>query len=104
MRVTAIGAYKMKGVAKKSGANYEMAKLVVRAAQETVANPNMTRVGYGYGVNELDVDPQVIDKFNLPYPPEGLQLDLEIGNVVQFGRLQSIIIGCEVVTSKAKAA
>lgn len=94
MRVTALGAYKMKGTSRKTGAAYEMAKLVIRSTQETAVTSVMQRIGFGYGTNELDLDPQCIDKFNLSYPPEGLELDLEIGNVVQFGRLQSLIVGC----------
>ena len=45
MRVTALGAYTMKGISKKSGAPYEMAKLIVRAPIENMAMPNMVRVG-----------------------------------------------------------
>lgn len=97
MRVTALGAYSMKGISKKSGAPYEMARLVIRAPQETVAAANMQKVGFGFGVNELDVDPQAIQKFNLPYTPEGVELDLEVGNIVEYGKLKSIIVGCTVV-------
>ncbi|MFT3847866.1 MAG: hypothetical protein QM739_04070 [Propionivibrio sp.] len=102
MRVTVLGAYSMKGIAKKSGAPYEMAKLVIRAPQETMANANMQRIGFGYGVNELDLDPAAIQKFNLPYPPEGIELDLEVGSIVQYGRLQAIVVGCT-VAEKPKA-
>lgn len=101
MRVTALGAYSMKGIAKKSGAAYEMARLVIRAPQETTATATMQRVGFGYGTNELELDPQALQKFNMPYGPEGVELDLEIGNVVQYGRLQSIIVGCKRVDKKA---
>lgn len=97
MRVTALGAYTMKGIAKKSGAPYEMGKLVIRSQQETMANANMQRIGFGFGTNELDLDPSAIQKFNLSYPPEGIELDLEVGSVVQYGRLQAIIVGCAVV-------
>lgn len=102
MRVTALGAYTMKGIAKKSGAPYEMGKLVIRAPQETMANANMQRIGFGFGVNELDIDPAVIQQFNLPYPPEGIELDLDVGSHVQYGRLQAIIVGCT-VAEKPKA-
>lgn len=103
MRVTAIGAYFMKGTAQKTGKAYDMAKLVIRTPIEIVANQNMQRGGYGYSVTELDMEPEALKKFAFDYPPEGLELDLEIGSQVQFGRLQAIITGCK-KAEKLKAA
>lgn len=103
MRVTALGAYFMKGTAKASGKAYDMAKLVIRTPIEIVASPTMQRGGYGNTTTELDVEPEALKKFAFDYPPEGLELDLEIGSQVQFGRLQAIIVGCKRV-SPLKAA
>jgi len=96
MRVKALGAYRMTGTAKSSGKPYDMGKLVIEVPVENMATPTMTRVGYGMTVNELDVLPEAIGKFNFHYPCE---LDLEVDQVLQFGRLQAIIVGAKVVTS-----
>lgn len=103
MRVTALGAYFMKGTAQKTGKAYDMAKLVIRTPIEIVANPNMKRGGYGNTCTELDMEPEALKKFAFDYPPEGIELDLEIGSQVQFGRLQAIIVGCK-KAEKLKAA
>lgn len=95
MRVTALGAYFMKGTSKKSGAAYDMAKLVIRAPIEMVATATMQKGGYGFQTNELDLEPEAIKHFNFNFPLEGVELDLEVGAVVQYGRLQSIITGCK---------
>lgn len=97
MRVTALGAYSMKGTAKKSGSSYDMAKLVIRVPMENVANANMTRMGYGFTTNELDMEVQALPKFNFQYPPEGVELDLIVGSELRFGRLQSVITGFQKV-------
>lgn len=104
MRVTALGAYRMKGTAKKSGAAYDMAKLVIRVPIENMATAAMQRMGYGFTVNELDMEAEALGKFNFTFPPEGLELDLEIGNIVRFGKLQSIIVGCKKVQPLKSAA
>lgn len=95
MRVTALGAYFMKGTAKKSGAAYDMAKLVIRTPIEIVATPTMQKGGYGFQTTELDMEPGAVKDFNFNFPPEGIELDLIVGAKVQFGRLTSIITGCE---------
>jgi hypothetical protein len=68
MRVIALGAYRMSGVSKKSGAPYEMAKLITRAPLDTFSSSTMSRVGYGFSVNELDIELVSFSKFNLSYP------------------------------------
>ena len=90
MRVKAFGAYRMTGVAKTSGKPYDLGKLVILVPVENMATPSMTRVGYGSTVNELDVHPEAIAKFNFHFPCE---LDLEVDQQLQFGRLQAIIVG-----------
>ena len=100
MRVKALGAYRMTGVAKASGKPYDMGKLIISVPVENMAQPNMTRVGYGTTTNELDVEPEAIVNFNFQYPCE---LDLEVGQQIQFGRLQAIITGAK-VAEKLKAA
>lgn len=95
MRVTAFGAYFMKGTSKKSGAAYDMAKLVIRQPIEMVSTATMQKGGYGYQTTELDVEPEALKQFNFNFPPEGIELDLIVGAKVQYGRLQSIITGCE---------
>lgn len=92
MRVKALGAYRMTGTAKASGKPYDMGKLIIEVPVENMAQPNMTRVGYGTTTNELDVMPDCVSKFNFHYP---LELDLEIDQVLQFGRLQAIIVGAK---------
>lgn len=94
MRVKALGCYRMTGVAKASGKPYDMGKLVIVVPVENMATPNMTRVGYGATVNELDVMPDSVAKFNFQYPCE---LDLEMDNVLQFGRLRAVIVGAKKV-------
>lgn len=89
-----MGAYRMTGVAKTSGKPYDMGKLVIEVPVENVAQPNMTRVGYGLTTNELDVAPECVAKFNFHYP---LQLDLEVDQQLQFGRLQAVIVGAKEV-------
>lgn len=100
MRVTAHGCYFMKGTG-KTGNAYDMAKLICRARIENVATVKMQKGGYGYEFNELDVDPGAVSKFNFDFPPEGLELDLEVDSVVRFGRLQSMIVGCKKVVPVA---
>lgn len=104
MRVTAFGAYRMKGTSKKSGAPYDMAKLVIRAPIENINNPNMQRSGYGFTVSELDMLPDAITKFGFNFPPEGLVLDLEVDSIVQYGRLTAVIVGAKQVQAQVKAA
>lgn len=104
MRVTALGAYGMKGTSKKTGAAYDMAKLVIRVPIESIAQQNMQRAGYGFTVNELDMEPESLSKFNFNFPPEGIEIDLEVGSTVRFGRLQAIITGCKRVQAVVKAA
>lgn len=104
MRVTALGAYMMKGTSKKTGSAYDMAKLIIRVPVESVATANMQRAGYGYTVNELDLDPQSLSKFAMNFPPEGIELDLVVGSEIRFGRLQSIITGCTRAQPLQKAA
>lgn len=104
MRVTALGAYFMKGTAKKSGAAYNMAKLVIRTPIEVVATAAMQKGGYGFQTTELDMEPEAVAKFNFNFPPEGIELDLEVGSVVQYGRLQAIITGCKRVQPLKTAA
>lgn len=104
MRVTALGAYFMKGTSKKSGAAYDMAKLVIRQPIEIVASPTMQKGGYGFQTTELDMEPEAMSKFNFNFPPEGVELDLEVGSVVQYGRLQAIITGCKKVQPLKSAA
>lgn len=94
MRVKALGAYRMTGTAKTSGKPYDMGKLVIVVPVENMATPQMTRVGYGDTVNELDVMPECVAKFNFHFPCE---LDLEIDQQLQFGRLQAIITGAKKV-------
>lgn len=101
MRVKAIGAYRMTGVAKTSGKPYDMGKLVILVPVENMASQNMTRVGYGSTVNELDVLPESIAKFNFRFPCE---LDLVVDQQLQFGRLQAIIVDAKVAESPVKAA
>jgi hypothetical protein len=97
MRVTALGAYRMKGTSKKSGAVYDMAKLVIRVPIETMATATMQRMGYGYTVNELDMEVEAVAQFNFSFPPEGIEMDLVVGSALQYGRLTSIITGCTLV-------
>ncbi|WP_301103119.1 hypothetical protein [Propionivibrio sp.] len=94
MRVKALGAYRMTGIAKASGKAYDMGKLVIEVPVENMATPKMTRVGYGSTTNELDVAPESVAKFNFHYP---LELDLEVDQVIQFGSLQAIIVGARPV-------
>lgn len=104
MRVTALGAYRMKGIGSKSGAPYDLAKLVIRVPIEQTTTKTMQRAGYGATVNELDMLPDAINKFNFDYPPEGLVLDLEVDNIVEFGRMKAVIVGAKKVAPVAKAA
>lgn len=94
MRVKALGAYRMTGTAKASGKPYDMGKLVIQVPVENMAMAKMQRVGYGSTTNELDVLPEAIAKFNFHFPCE---LDLEVDQQLQFGRLQAIIVGAKVV-------
>ncbi len=100
MRVKALGAYRMTGIAKTSGKSYDMGKLVIEVPVENMATPKMTRVGFGSTTNELDVLPESISKFNFRFP---LELDLEVDQVLQFGRLQAVIVGAKQVAA-VKAA
>jgi len=101
MRVKALGAYRMTGTAKTSGKPYDMGKLVILVPFENVATPTMTRVGYGATVNELDVLPEAVTKLNFHFPCE---LDLEIDQQWQFGRLQAVIVGAKRVEPIKAAA
>lgn len=101
MRVKALGAYRMTGIAKTSGKPYDMGKLVILVPVGNMATPTMTRVGYGSTVNELDVHPESISKFNFRYPCE---LDLIVDQQLQFGRLQAIIVDAKVAEPSVKAA
>lgn len=103
MRVQCLGAYFMKGTANKSGQPYDMAKVVIRTPIETVVSQKMQKGGYGYSTNELDLEPGALKHFNMAFPPEGIELDLEVGAEVRYGRLQSIVIGCKRVPA-VKAA
>lgn len=103
MRVTALGAYRMKGIAKKSGAPYDMAKLVIRVPIDTAATQTMQRAGYGFTVNELDMLPDAIGRFGFSFPPEGLELDLEVDNIVEYGRMKAVIVGAKKVQETAPA-
>jgi len=94
MRVKALGAYRMTGTSKASGKPYDMGKLVIEVPVENMATPTMTRVGYGKTTNELDVSPECVAKFNFHYP---LDLDLEVDQQLQYGRLQAIIVGAKKV-------
>ena len=99
MRVKAIGAYRMTGVAKSSNKPYDMGKLVIVVPVENMASEKMTRVGYGAVVNELDVLPDaILNKFNFHYPCE---LDLVVDQKLQFGRLQAIIVDAKRVEKGA---
>ena len=101
MRVTAKGAYRMSGTSKKSGANYDMANLIIEVPQEVVANATMKRIGYGHGVKELAIEPDCIQKFaSFPYP---CQLDLEVGQKVGFRGLEAIIVGATLAPTTAKS-
>jgi len=97
MRVVAYGAYRMKGKSAKSGNDYDMAKLVIRAPVENVQKANMQMMGYGSVTKELDMEIDALQKFNFDFPREGLELDLEIGSTIEFGRLKAIIVGCKKV-------
>lgn len=92
MRVKALGCYRMTGTAKASGKPYDMGKLVILVPVENTATQTMSRVGYGSTVNELDVRPDCVAKFNFQYP---LELDLELDQELAFGRLQTVIVGAK---------
>jgi hypothetical protein len=94
MRVTAFGAYRMKGKSAKTGNDYDMAKLVIRAPVENVVKPNMQMMGYGFVTKELDLEVEALSKFNFNFPPEGIEIDLIVGSTIEFGRLKAIITGC----------
>ena len=103
MRVYAIGAYRMAGTGKTSNKPYDMGKLIIRQPVENVATQTMTRTGYGFQTAELDVEPAVVAALNFTYP---LELDVEVGSTVAYGKLQAIITGAKKVepVSSVKAA
>jgi len=100
MRVMARGAYRMHGTS-KAGSAYDMHNLVIETRQETVSRPNMTRIGLGRDVKELQVTPECFAKvqaMNLPFP---CQLDLTGGWPVGFRGLEAIIEAVALVQLKA---
>ena len=97
MRVFAKGAYRMNGVAKTSGKPYDMGKLVIEVPIENVKMPNMNREGFGFTSLELDVEPEAIKNFAFPFP---CYLDIEVAQKLQFGKIQSLIIGGKLVDLK----
>lgn len=93
MRVLALGAYRMTGTSKKSGAAYDMAKVVIQVPQEVTANQNMRLVGHGFNTKELDLEPEALAKFSaFPFPCE---LDLEVGSQVGMRGLQAVVTGAK---------
>lgn len=98
MRVLARGAYRMKGTATKSGAQYDMGNLVIETKQENVSNAKMQRIAYGLDTKDLAIEPDCINKFAaFPYP---CQLDLVIDQKVGFRGLESVIVDATLVTAK----
>jgi len=100
MRVTARGAYRMKGTG-KSGNAYDMHNLVIETRQESVTRPNMTRIGLGLDTKELELTPECFARMqamNIPFP---CSLDLVVGSKIGFRGLESVIEGVTVVQLKA---
>lgn len=100
MRVMARGAYRMHGTS-KAGSAYDMHNLVIETRQETVTRPNMTRIGLGLDVKELQITPECFARIqakNIPFP---CQLDLTVGSQVGFRGLEAVIEDVAVVQLKA---
>lgn len=91
MRVMVRGAYRMKGTAKKSGAAYDMCRLVIEVPQETVATQTMNRVGLGMDQKELEMTEAAFARLQssgmaFPFPA-----DLVVGSKLGFRGIEAII-------------
>jgi hypothetical protein len=95
MKVTVLGAYHASGTAKKTGAEYDMSRLIVVKPVEEIANSNRILRGVGFETMEMELDPTVIDGMRgMSFPQK---CELEIGHKTDSYRgLQAYVIGVEV--------
>lgn len=64
MQVNAIGVVGMKGTSKTTGKEYDFAQLNVLVPVEVVATEKMQKIGYGYEVQQVDIEPSMVSKLN----------------------------------------
>lgn len=103
MRVTVRGAYTMSGTSKKSGNQYAMCYLVIETKQESVANANMQRIGFGFDSKELEMEPSAFERLTKSGAVAPFLADIEVGAKVGFRGLESVIVGVNPVQLKAAA-
>lgn len=103
MRVKVLGAYTMKGIGSKSGKPYDMCQLIIETKQESVANPNMQRVGFGLDSKDLNMDHTAFERLTRSGVVCPFMADLEVGSTVGFRGLEAIITGVNPVQMKAAA-
>lgn len=101
MRVTVRGAYTMQGTGQKSGNPYSMCMLVIETKQESVANPKMTRVGFGYDTKDLDMEAEAFERLIRSGAVCPFQADLVVGSRVGFRGLEAVITEVRPVQLKA---
>jgi len=100
MKVFAIGITKNEGVSKKSdpaGKAYKMAALLVlqpieNASGDSKDGGKWSRFGFGFQVAEFQADPNCLEQFrDIKFP---CTLEVLTDTQQQFGRMQTVVVGC----------
>lgn len=99
MKAHVIGVTRVEGMSNKKGPlkPYDMGKITILQPIEIVAKSDeqtgtrYSKTGYGYEPAEIDMDVAALPSFaGIKFPA---LLDLEIGQVMQFGKLASVCTG-----------
>lgn len=104
MRVRAIGVIGMQGKGKQSGNDYNFAQLKVLVPVEIVANANMRKTGFGLEAQDVDIRPELLNKF-AAVPSWPAELDLVTEQQIDRHGIKTVVVDFKIpVAIAARAA
>ena len=91
MQLNVLGVKRVFGVSAKTGADYDMHRLLAVTPIDNRTSPKYSVQGYGYELSEIELHPQALESFRDVKFPAVLELQTDV--MPSMGELKTVVVG-----------